>query len=343
VRLTVATRLQVLVTSPRVAPGLLSAQAWALLTAADVRLSPSLDDPIARAVAAAGLAVRESPAEVAELVIGTPEQVVWVAPYGDTGWTRTWAEHLVTGDPGGSSVEVVHGSYDVPGARLLDLVAVMDRLRTSCPWDREQTHISLAPYLLEETYETLEALEGGDGDHLREELGDLLLQVVFHARVATDDPTDPWDIDDVAAGIVDKLIRRHPHVFADVIASDAQAVEANWDSIKATEKHRDSVLDGVPATLPALARADKILCRLARLSPDAGAVYQGPLVNRTAHGLQPMGSDNMPWGVDDADAIGDDLLDLVRRARAAGVDAEQALRTRLHMLEDATRATERDR
>ncbi len=338
-RLTVAPRLQVLVTSPRVAPGLLSAQAWALLTEADVRLTPSLDDPVAGAVAAAGLAVQESTAGVAELVAGATGRVVWLAPHGETSWTRTWAEHLVTGDPGGTGVEVVHGSYDMPGARLLDLVAVMDRLRTSCPWDREQTHISLAPYLLEETYETLEALEGADGDHLREELGDLLLQVVFHARVAADDPTAPWDIDDVAAGIVDKLIRRHPHVFADVIASDAQAVEANWDSIKVTEKRRDSVLDGVPATLPALARADKIL---SRLGGDTGAVYQGPLGNRTAHGTQPMGSDNMPWGVGDADAIGDALLDLVRRARAAGVDAEQALRTRLRTLEEAARVGERD-
>ncbi|MDQ3628780.1 MAG: MazG family protein [Actinomycetota bacterium] len=337
-----ASRLQVLVTSPRVDPGLLSAQAWRLLSAADVRLTPSRSDPVARAVVAAGLAVRESPDEVAELVAGTTGSVVWLAPHGDTSWTRTWAEHLVTGGPGRVSVEVVHGSYDVPGARLLDLVAVMDRLRTGCPWDREQTHASLAPYLLEETYETLEALDGGDRDHLREELGDLLLQVVFHARVAADDPTAPWDIDDVAAGIVDKLIRRHPHVFADVTASDAYAVEANWESIKATEKQRDSVLDGVPAALPALARADKILSRLSRSSLEPAAVYQGTLVNLTAHGLHPMGSDNLPWAVDDAAVIGDALLDLVRRAHAVGVDAEQALRTRLRALEEAARAVERE-
>ena len=115
------------------------------------------------------------------------------------------------------------GSYDLPGARLLDLVTVMDRLRSpgGCPWDQEQTHRSLATYLLEETYETLEAIEA-DPAHLREELGDLLLQIVFHARIAEEDQVDAWSIDDVAAGIVDKLIRRHPHVFGDAAKLTAQ-------------------------------------------------------------------------------------------------------------------------
>ena len=113
------------------------------------------------------------------------------------------------------------GSYDLPGARLLDLVAVMDRLRSpgGCPWDAEQTHASLLPYLLEETHEVIEAVERDDRAQLAEELGDLLLQVVFHARVAQEDPQQPFDIDDVAAGIVAKLVRRHPHVFADGAAS----------------------------------------------------------------------------------------------------------------------------
>jgi XTP/dITP diphosphohydrolase len=213
---------------------------------------------------------------------------------------------------------VVHASYDVPGARLLDLVEVMDRLRTSCPWDREQTHQSLAPYLLEEAYETLEALDSEDPDHLREELGDLLLQVVFHARVAADDESSPWDIDDVAGGIVDKLVRRHPHVFADVAAADAAAVEVNWETIKAAEKQRESVLDGIPAALPALARADKLLGRLER---------SGLAVEAAGDGSGDAG-------------IGDELLALVRRARAAGVDAEQALRGRLRAVEAAARDTE---
>ena len=113
------------------------------------------------------------------------------------------------------------GSYDLPGARLLDLVATMDRLRSpgGCPWDAEQTHESLVTYLVEETYETIEAIETGDRDHLREELGDLLLQVMFHSRIAAEHTEAPWSVDDVAGDIVDKLVRRHPHVFAGAVAA----------------------------------------------------------------------------------------------------------------------------
>jgi XTP/dITP diphosphohydrolase len=147
-----------------------------------------------------------------------------------------------------------------PGARLLDLVAVMDRLRSpgGCPWDREQTHASLAPYLLEETYETLEAIDSGDRAHLREELGDLLLQVVFHARVAAEHPLDPWTVDDVAAGITDKLVRRHPHVFADASAESAAHVEAAWDRLKAPEKERASAQAASNAVSTAAARASGV-------------------------------------------------------------------------------------
>src|SRR5690606_1078488 len=107
-------------------------------------------------------------------------------------------------------------------------------------------------------------IDTGDRAHLREELGDLLLQVMFHARIAAEHPGQPWDVDDVAGGIVEKLIRRHPHVFGDVEVSGADEVHANWEAIKAAEKGRSSVLDGIPATLPALARADKVLARLER-------------------------------------------------------------------------------
>jgi len=307
----------VLVTSPRVATGLLSAQAWQAIHTADRVLTPSADDPLAVALGDAGVAVHEA-ADPADVIVGTG-LVVWLAPPGDTGWAQEWAERLVHGVQG-VDLQVVHGSYDVPGARLLDLVDVMDRLRRTCPWDREQTHRSLAPYLLEEAYETLEAIDSADGEHLREELGDLLLQVVFHARVAADDPDEPWDVDDVAAGIVDKLVRRHPHVFADTDAADAAAVQANWETIKAAEKQRESVLDGIPAALPALARADKLLGRLARL----GAADDPFDVS--------VGTDAL---------IGEELLAVVRRARAAGVDAEQALRERLRALEAAARTAER--
>ena len=121
-------------------------------------------------------------------------------------------------------LEVLPGSYDLPGARLLDLVAVMDRLRSpgGCPWDAEQTHESLMTYLVEETYETLEAIETGDRRHLREELGDLVLQVVFHSRIAAEHPDEPWSVDDVAGDIVDKLVRRHPHVFGTSTADDGR-------------------------------------------------------------------------------------------------------------------------
>jgi XTP/dITP diphosphohydrolase len=177
-----------------------------------------------------------------------------------------------------------------PGTRLLDLVAVMDRLRSpgGCPWDREQTHRTLAPYLLEETHETLEAIDTGDLDHLREELGDLLLQVVFHARVAAEHPEQPWTIDDVAAGITAKLVRRHPHVFADATAPTAAHVEVAWERIKAAEKQRESALDGIPDTLPALALAAKTVSRARRarlpLPPSVAPSAASDEAGRTGSG-----------------------------------------------------------
>jgi len=209
-----------------------------------------------------------------------------------------------------------------PGAAVLELVAVMDRLRSpgGCPWDAEQTHRSLARYLLEETYEVLEALDTGDRDHLREELGDLLLQVVFHARIAAEHADDPWGIDDVAGDIAAKLVRRHPHVFADVPPSDgpvdAEAVEARWERQKSVEKGRTSVLDGVPRALPALALADKMLGRLARAGLDVPPVADG-----------------------DA-SVGGRLLALVAQARTQGVDPEAALRTTLAALAGRVRTAE---
>ena len=207
-----------------------------------------------------------------------------------------------------------------PGERLLDLVAVMDRLRSpgGCPWDAEQTHHSLVEYLVEEAYETVEAIETSDDSALREELGDLLLQVVFHARIA-EEHAEPWSIDDVAAGIIDKLVSRHPHVFADVDATTAAEVEANWAALKAVEKGRESVTDGVPQALPALVLAAKLMSRATKVptspaEPDAAdaaaaAVAALSVVRPSAEA-----------------AYGDLLLALVAQARADGVDAEQALR-----------------
>lgn len=209
--------------------------------------------------------------------------------------------------------------HDLPGGWLLELVAVMDRLRAECPWDREQTHESLARYLLEEAYETLEAIETGDRAHLREELGDLLLQVIFHARLAAEHADDPWDVDDVAAGIVAKLVRRHPHVFAGLAVEDAAEVESNWERLKAAEKQRESVLAGVPPTLPALARADKLLARASRA------------------GLADV---ELSAAADDSAVVGDRLLAVVREAAVAGVDPEQALRSTLARFEAAVRSAE---
>ena len=172
--------------------------------------------------------------------------------------------------------EVVTGSAGLPGAELLVLVEVMDTLRRRCPWDARQTHESLAPFLLEESYEALDALESGDRAALREELGDVLLQVMFHARVAAEraDGTG-FTIDDVADGIVSKLVRRHPHVFADVAVSGADDVKRNWDEIKAAEREAKSgaptsALDGVPLGQPALALAAQLQRRAERAGVPAG-------------------------------------------------------------------------
>jgi XTP/dITP diphosphohydrolase len=154
------------------------------------------------------------------------------------------------------------------GTELLSAVAVMDRLRSpgGCPWDAEQTHQSLVRYLVEETYELLEAIEDGDRAALREELGDVLLQVLFHARVAAEDPADPFTVDDVAAGLADKLISRHPHVFAggDPAVRDAATQEHRWEQLKQVEKKRESSVDGVALGQPAVSLAAKLTQRATR-------------------------------------------------------------------------------
>ncbi len=238
--------LALVVTSPRVAPGLLTRAAWQLIEQATEVLGASPDEPLVHAVAEAGLSVtipesyaEGSPALARHLVerAGTGP-VVWLGSAdGDPGLSDAIASE-VSRLPSPPLVELVVGSWDVPGAPLLDLVAVMDRLRSpgGCPWDAEQTHESLLPYLAEESQEYAEAVTSGDRRHMAEELGDVLLQVVFHARVAEEHPEMPFDIDDVAGGLIEKLVRRHPHVFADVEAHTAEEVAANWQRIKAEEK-----------------------------------------------------------------------------------------------------------
>jgi XTP/dITP diphosphohydrolase len=224
---------------------------------------------------------------------------------------------------------------DTPGAALLRLVAVMDTLRVSCPWDARQTHESLAPHLLEECYEALDALESGDPAALRDELGDVLLQVVFHARIAAE-ATDGtgYTIDDVAEGIVAKLIRRHPHVFADVAVSGAEEVKRNWDAIKAAERAEAgdapvSVLDTVPFGQPALALAAQLQRRAERAGVPADVADLAPGDPAPADGGR---------GVSD---IGAELFALVARARDAGLDPELELRSAARAYRDRVRAWER--
>jgi tetrapyrrole methylase family protein / MazG family protein len=208
------------------------------------------------------------------------------------------------------------------GDRLLDLVRVMARLRApgGCPWDREQTHASLARHLLEETHETLDAIDAGDRDRLREELGDVLLQVVFHAQMAADDGA--WDVDDVAQGIVEKLIRRHPHVFGDVEVAGADEVLVNWERIKADEKGRRPLEDDIPEALPALARASKVQRRA------AGWGFEWRSVGSALEALkEEVGELEEHTDADNAEEeIGDVLFATVSVARRLGIDPESALR-----------------
>jgi MazG family protein len=237
--------------------------------------------------------------------------------------------------PGGPGAPDAPGG---PGAGLLELVDVMHRLRRECPWDAKQTHESLAPHLLEETYEALEALEDSDPEALREELGDVLLQVYFHAEIASE-RTDGsrYTIDDVARGIAAKLIRRHPHVFSDVRVSGADEVKQNWDAIKAAERQAKdgspgSVLDGVPFGQPALALAAQLQRRAERAGAPPGLADLTDADRKPAQpaaGDQPAAKGQVgPEGEAQAQVtdIGAELFALVARARAAGLDPERELR-----------------
>jgi tetrapyrrole methylase family protein/MazG family protein len=210
------------------------------------------------------------------------------------------------------------------GRRLLDLVRVMARLRGpgGCPWDAEQTHRTLARHLLEETHELLEAIDADDDDAIREELGDVLLQVVFHAQMAADDGR--WDIDDVAEGLVRKLIHRHPHVFGEVEVAGADEVLVNWEKLKAEEAgERPAVDDDIPVSLPSLARAAKVQRRA------AGWGFEWRSVDGAVGALREE-VDELAATTGDAEhaeeEVGDVLFATVALARKLGVDAESALR-----------------
>ena len=198
-----------------------------------------------------------------------------------------------------------------PTSQLEVLRGVMDRLRSpgGCPWDAEQTHETLLKYLLEESYEFIEAVEEDDRSAMREELGDVLLQVFFHARMAEEHPTDPFNVEDVAKTVAEKLVRRHPHVFADTKVSGSAEVLENWEAQKAAEKGRVSATEGVPLGQPALALATKLIYRAQKYGHQIAIEH--PLI------LAP-GTTEME--------LGKALLGILDQALALDIDPEAALR-----------------
>ena len=196
-------------------------------------------------------------------------------------------------------------------SELLRLREVMDKLRSpgGCPWDSEQTHQSLLKYLLEESYEFIESVENNDRQDMQEELGDLLLQVYFHSRMAEEDTNQPFNIEDVAKSVADKLIRRHPHVFAGTKVDNSQDVLENWEKQKALEKGRSSIIDGVPLAQPALPLAAKVVYRINKLN------YSLPI-------SQPLKLSDQT----NQDQFGEILLGLIAQAVEKGLDPEAALR-----------------
>ncbi|OJF12828.1 hypothetical protein BG844_18615 [Couchioplanes caeruleus subsp. caeruleus] len=319
--------LSLLHTSARLPADLLTREAWASLAAADVVQARRPGEPVVSAVIAAGLHVEvQDVAMPAEGLAGTlldlasERAVIWlVSRDGDPDLTKALADES-TRRAQAPSVRSIRGSWDPAGAGFLDLVWAMDRLRSpgGCPWDGAQTQRSLVPYLIEETYEAVEALETDARDDIVEELGDVLMQVVFLARIGAERADDPFDIDDVCAAIVTKLVGRQPGVFKNDEARRSGDPVQGWESAKAAEKPaRSSPLDGIPAAMPTLERAVKILDRLRRAEADAD------LAELLA---TPIGASGTP-------TIGNRLLAEVYKAREVGVDPASELRDALRHLE----------
>lgn len=214
-------------------------------------------------------------------------------------------------------------------SELLRLLEVMDQLRSpgGCPWDAEQTHQSLIKYLLEESYEFIDSVESEDRQAMKEELGDLLLQVYFHSRIAEEHPTEPFSIEDVAAGIADKLVRRHPHVFGDVKAESSEEVLQNWELLKAAEKSRTSATDGVALSQPALPLITKLIYR----AEKNGIKLDLPVDLPTAHT-----NNDVPAEI----AIGDALVAAVVAAIKQGIEPEDLLRARAREISDEIKRIE---
>jgi NTP pyrophosphatase (non-canonical NTP hydrolase) len=279
----------ILVTVSARLPGLLAPAGWQAVQAAEALVALPGAAATAQALRAAGTPVTDA---------GAPADV----PSGAT-------VLLTAEEAAGIEGPVVAGAPEPPGARLLDVVAVMDRLRSpgGCPWDAEQTHASLRGYLLEEAHEAYDAIVDDDPVAMREELGDVLLQVAFHARVAAEaDPERRFDVDDVAGDLVDKLVRRHPHVFGDAGPRDVAQVEAGWDEIKKAEKQRRSPTEGVSRSQPAASWG----AALTRRAERAGLPTPPP----------------GELSVDSPEALGERLFGVVVAAAQRGWDVEDALR-----------------
>lgn len=212
-------------------------------------------------------------------------------------------------------------------AGLIELMNIL-RSKDGCAWDKEQTHQSLIEYLLEESFEFAEAVETGDRKAIREELGDVLLQVVFHSRIAQEDKTDPFDIDDVADVITNKLVKRHPHIFGDSGELSKEQVEANWEQIKQKEKGRTSITDGVPVAMPALMHADKIITRVKSVDKKFAQVANSPQVEILAKEIQ------------DEEEVGKFLLSFVAMCNEKGIDSESALRKAINRYREEIKKSE---
>ena len=310
-------RIVLLVTSPRLPAGLLTAEAWDLVRSHKVLTAA--EGELTLALRAAGVEVKIIEPRADAVLAELDGTVVWLAgPTGDEDLARELGLRLAR-EPRLAVLELTYGSWDPPGARLLDAVAVMDRLVSpgGDPWKRAQTHVSLAPFLLEEAYEAYDAILAQDPHALREELGDVLLQVVLHARLG-EEADGGFSIDDVAGDLVDKLIRRNPHVFAGTAVAGLDEITENWEQIKRAEKARDSAMDGIALAQPALALAAKVLARAER----AGVPVPAPAED------------------DAAAALGAALLRIVADARARGLDAEAALRRTVLAVAEQVRAPE---
>ena len=267
------------------------------------------------------LAVDDGPVVTVLQRLGLPDEAVFDVP---------WAELDRAFEPDHLTSLFVPGLAVPVGAELVRFAELVRTLRERCPWDREQTHRTLTRHLLEETYETLEAIESGDPEHLCEELGDVLFQVFFHATLGAE--AGEFDLADVARGIHDKLVRRHPHVFGTVEADTAGAVMKNWEQLKQEEKGRASLMDGIPGDLPSLLHAHKVQRKAGSVGFDWPSVE--PVYDKVLEELDEVRADPSD------DEVGDLLFAVVNLARHLGVDPEAALRGATAKFRDRFRAVE---